>query len=69
MVVIHAWGGGSHGSLMSGVAAVLLWCCHGVSCCHCLAPFIWLPHRPVGDMAPVSRCEKRMEDGSRYLPE
>ena len=47
------------------MAAVSSWCHHGVSCCCRVAPFIWLPCRPVGDMdvAPVSRCEKRMRTG------
>ena len=69
MVVIHVWGGGGHGSLRSGMAAVSLWCCRGVLCCHHIALFVWLPHHPVGNMAPVSRCERRMEKGSKYLPE
>ena len=69
MVVVQRWGGGSCGSLRSGVAAVLWWCCHGVSYCHHVAPFVWLPRRPVGNVTPVSKCERRMEKGSKYLPE
>ena len=69
MVVIHAWGQGSRGSLRSGVAAALSWCCRGVLCCHRITPFVWLPRCPVGDVAPVSGCEKKMEEGNRYLPE
>ena len=69
MVVVHAWGEGSRGSLRSGVAAVSSWCRRGVLCWCRVAPFIWLPCHPVGDVAPVSGCEKRMEEGNRYLPE
>ena len=58
MVVVHVWGGGGRRSLMSGVAAVSSWCHHGMLCCCHIAPFIWLPHHPIGNMAPVSRCEK-----------
>ena len=58
-VVVHAWGGGSCGSLMSGVATVSLSCHCGVLCCHCFTPFIWLPRCPVGDVAPVSLPEQR----------
>ena len=68
MVVVHAWGGGSCGSLMCEVAAVLSWCRHGVLCC-CVAPFIWLPCHPVHDMAPVSGYEMRLGKGSVYLLE
>ena len=35
-----------------------VWCRRSVSCCCHIAPFVWLPHHPVGDVAPVSRCEK-----------
>ena len=69
VVVVHAWGGGGHGSLMCGVATVSLWCHHGLLCCCHVSPFVWLPHHPVGEMVPVSGCEKRMEEGSTYLPE
>ena len=61
--------GGDCGSLMCGVVAVSSWCCHGSSCCCHIVLFVWLPCRPVGDVAPVSVCEKRMEEGSMYLPE
>ena len=56
--VIDEWGG-----------RCFVMVCHGVLCCRCVAPFVWLPHHLVGDVAPVSRCEKRMEEGSGYLPE
>ena len=69
MVIVHTWGGGGRGSLMSGVAAISSWChCGVLHCCH-VALFVSLPHRPVGDVAPVSGCEKRMEEGNGYLPE
>ena len=47
-----------------------VWCHRGVSGCRRIALFVWLPRRPVGDMAPVSRCEKgwRREVGT-YLNE
>ena len=51
------------------VAAVSSWCHRGVSCCCRVAPFVWLPHHPVSNVAPVSRCEKGIEEGSGYLPE
>ena len=55
--VVHGWG-----------ADVLR--CHGVSCCCRVALFVWLPCRPVGNVAPVSGCEKgwRREVGT-YLNE
>ena len=34
-----------------------VWCRRG-SCCRHVAPFVWLPRCPVGDVAPVSGCEK-----------
>ena len=35
-----------------------VWCHRGGSCCRHTAPFVWLPRRPVGNVAPVSGCEK-----------
>ena len=47
-----------------------VWCRRGVLCCCRVAPFVWLPRRPVGNVAPVSKCEKgwRREVGT-YLNE
>ena len=47
-----------------------VWCRRGGSCCRHIAPFVWLPRHPVGDVAPVSGCEKgwRREVGT-YLNE
>ena len=58
--VIDEWGGRCF-------VVVSLWCV--VLSLRCIAPFTWLPRCPVGDVAPVFGCEKRMEDGSRYSPE
>ena len=69
VVVVYTWGGGCPGPLMCGVAAVSSWCCHGLSCCCHIALFVWLSCCPVGKVAPVSGCEKRMEEVSTYLPE
>ena len=59
--VIEEWGGRCF--------IMVSWFCHGVLCCCHVAPFQWLPCHPVGDVAPVSVCEKRMEDSNRYLAE